>query len=72
MVTRHHGERILRCRAARTFLVWFSADVCGSALLGISTLNITGGCFLMQSVVNVSPGRLPPEPPIAPASPPPS
>lgn len=33
-------------------------------------LNITGDCFLMQSVVDLPPGQLPPEPPIvAPATP---
>lgn len=35
----------------------------------VATLNITGGCFLMQSAVNLPPGQLPPEPPIVPASP---
>lgn len=31
-----------------------------------ATLEITGDCFLMQSVVNLPPGQLPPEPPIVP------
>ena len=35
-----------------------------------ATLNITGDCFLMQSVVDLPPGQLPPEPPIvAPTTP---
>ncbi|MGB0436668.1 MAG: LppA family lipoprotein [Mycobacterium sp.] len=37
--------------------------------LDVATLTITGGCFLMQSVVNLPPGQLPPEPPIVPVSP---
>jgi hypothetical protein len=32
----------------------------------VATLNITGDCFLVQSVVNLPPGQLPPEPPIVP------
>ncbi len=29
-----------------------------------ATLNITGDCYLMQSVIDLPPGQLPPEPPI--------
>lgn len=32
----------------------------------VATLDITGDCFLMQSVVALPPGQLPPEPPIVP------
>lgn len=32
----------------------------------VATLNITGDCFLMQSVIAMPPGQLPPEPPIVP------
>jgi hypothetical protein len=32
----------------------------------VATLDITGDCFLMQSVVVLPPGQLPPEPPIVP------
>jgi hypothetical protein len=31
-------------------------------------LNITGDCFLMQSVVDLPPGQVPPEPPIVPTT----
>lgn len=34
-----------------------------------ATLTITGDCFLMQSVVDLPPGRLPPEPPLVPSGP---
>lgn len=40
------------------------------AQINSATLNITGDCFLMQSVVDLPPGQLPPEPPIvAPTTP---
>ncbi|MDT5019332.1 MAG: hypothetical protein QOD39_5492 [Mycobacterium sp.] len=32
-------------------------------------LNITGDCFLKQSVIELPPGQLPPEPPIVPSEP---
>lgn len=32
----------------------------------IATLNITGDCFLMHTVIDLPPGLLPPEPPIVP------
>jgi hypothetical protein len=32
-------------------------------------LDITGDCFLMQSVIDLPPGQLPPEPPIVPSAP---
>jgi hypothetical protein len=35
----------------------------------VATLNITGDCFLMQSVVKLPAGQLPPEPPIVPTTP---
>lgn len=31
-----------------------------------ATLNITGGCFLLQRTLDLPPGQLPPEPPIVP------
>jgi hypothetical protein len=34
----------------------------------VATLNITGDCFLMQSVVALPAGQLPPEPPIVPTA----
>ncbi|MGE2724344.1 LppA family lipoprotein [Mycolicibacterium pulveris] len=34
--------------------------------IDVATLNITGDCFLMQSVIDLPPGQLPPEPPIVP------
>lgn len=34
--------------------------------INVATLNITGDCFLMQSVIALPPGQLPPEPPIVP------
>ena len=40
--------------------------------INVATLNITGDCFLMQSVVELPPGQLPPEPPIVPAEPTPT
>ncbi|WP_255605167.1 LppA family lipoprotein [Mycolicibacterium xanthum] len=39
---------------------------------GSAILNITGDCHLMQSVVELPPGQLPPEPPIVPSAPPPT
>lgn len=39
---------------------------------GSAILTITGDCFLMQSVVDLPPGQLPPEPPIVPSSPTPT
>ena len=38
----------------------------------VATLNITGQCFLMQSVVDLPPGQMPPEPPILPPDPTPT
>jgi hypothetical protein len=32
----------------------------------VAALNVTGDCFLMQSVIDLPPGQLPPEPPIGP------
>ena len=37
---------------------------------GSAILTITGDCVLMQSVVDLPPGQLPPEPPIVPPEPP--
>lgn len=37
--------------------------------INVATLTITAGCFLMQTVVNLPPGQLPPEPPIVPIEP---
>lgn len=37
-----------------------------------ATLEITGDCFLMQSVVDLPPGQLPPKPPIVPTKPTPT
>lgn len=34
-----------------------------------ATLEITGDCFLMQSVIDLAPGQLPPQPPIVPTEP---
>ena len=39
---------------------------------GSAILTITGDCVLMQSVVDLPPGQLPPEPPIVPPNPPPT
>ena len=38
----------------------------------VATLNITGACFLMQSVIDLPPGQMPPEPPILPPDPTPT
>ena len=35
----------------------------------VATLNITGDCFLVQSVINLPPGQMPPEPPIVATTP---
>jgi hypothetical protein len=35
----------------------------------VATLNITGGCFLLQRVLDLPAGQLPPEPPIVPSEP---
>jgi hypothetical protein len=35
----------------------------------VATLNITGDCFLVQSVINLQPGQMPPEPPIVATTP---
>lgn len=40
--------------------------------INVATLNITGDCFLTQSVVDLPPGQLPPEPPIVPTDPTPT
>ena len=37
--------------------------------INVATLNITGGCFLMHSVAELTPGQPPPEPPIVPPPP---
>lgn len=40
--------------------------------IDVATLNITGDCFLMQSVVDLPPRQLPPESPIVPTGPAPT
>ncbi len=40
--------------------------------MNVATLNITGACFLLQSVVDLPPGQLPTEPAIVPTEPTPT
>ena len=40
--------------------------------INVATLTITGDCFLLQTVLDLPPGQLPPEPPIVPTTPTPT
>ncbi|MDY6870559.1 MAG: LppA family lipoprotein [Actinomycetota bacterium] len=40
--------------------------------INVATLTITGDCFLVQTVLDLPPGQLPPEPPIVPTTPTPT
>ncbi|BBZ09194.1 hypothetical protein MDOR_33630 [Mycolicibacterium doricum] len=40
--------------------------------INFATLTITGDCFLLQTVLDLPPGQLPPEPPILPTTPSPT
>lgn len=40
--------------------------------LNFATLTITGDCFLLQTVLDLPPGQLPPEPPLLPTTPTPT
>lgn len=58
--------------AKRDYTAWGSGYEFKLGQIKFATLEITGDCFLLQKVLDLPPGQLPPEPPILPTTPAPT
>lgn len=66
------GSSLFNEQAKRDFDLQGNGYEFNLGQINFATLTITGDCFLLQNVLDLPPGQLPPEPPILPTTPTPT